>query len=112
MLYSLLAESTDFVLFCAGKNIRKFVKDGFIISKPTQIHSRSRARRTAVARSKGRHSGYDMLYIWKCRKMWMYRCVPSRYTSYMDVYLLSTHLFFHNSAFNVYATGFLLLLCS
>ncbi|KAF2562398.1 hypothetical protein F2Q70_00016689 [Brassica cretica] len=41
-----------------GQNIRKLVKDGFIIRKPTKIHSRSRARRMKIAKMKGRHSGY------------------------------------------------------
>ncbi|KAF5752178.1 hypothetical protein HS088_TW01G00085 [Tripterygium wilfordii] len=41
-----------------GQNIRKLVKDGFIIKKPTKIHSRSRARRMKEAKRKGRHSGY------------------------------------------------------
>ncbi|KAG9138815.1 hypothetical protein Leryth_007441 [Lithospermum erythrorhizon] len=41
-----------------GQNIRKLVKDGFIIRKPTKIHSRSRARRMKEAKMKGRHSGY------------------------------------------------------
>ncbi|CAN1328084.1 60S ribosomal protein L19-2 [Linum perenne] len=40
------------------QNIRKLVKDGFIIKKPTNIHSRSRARRMNEAKKKGRHSGY------------------------------------------------------
>ncbi|KAH0663645.1 hypothetical protein KY285_028633 [Solanum tuberosum] len=40
------------------QNIRKLVKDGFIIRKPTKIHSRSRARRMKEAKTKGRHSGY------------------------------------------------------
>ncbi|RDX62118.1 60S ribosomal protein L19-2 [Mucuna pruriens] len=40
------------------QNIRKLVKDGFIIKKPTKIHSRSRARRMKEAKRKGRHSGY------------------------------------------------------
>ncbi|KAK2418758.1 60S ribosomal protein L19-1 [Trifolium repens] len=40
------------------QNIRKLVKDGFIIRKPTKIHSRSRARRMKEAKKKGRHSGY------------------------------------------------------
>ncbi|KAG6488443.1 hypothetical protein ZIOFF_049686 [Zingiber officinale] len=40
------------------QNIRKLVKDGFIIRKPTKIHSRSRARRALEAKRKGRHSGY------------------------------------------------------
>ncbi|XP_047086680.1 60S ribosomal protein L19-1-like [Lolium rigidum] len=40
------------------QNIRKLVKDGFIIRKPQKIHSRSRARRAHEAKQKGRHSGY------------------------------------------------------
>lgn len=48
---------SDWFLF-AGQNIRKLVKDGFIIRKPTKIHSRSRARRMKEAKRKGRHSGY------------------------------------------------------
>ncbi|RCV15148.1 hypothetical protein SETIT_3G034600v2 [Setaria italica] len=39
-------------------NIRKLVKDGFIIRKPQKIHSRFRARRAHEAKQKGRHSGY------------------------------------------------------
>ena len=46
------------VFVCIGQNIRKLVKDGFIIRKPTKIHSRSRARRMKIAKMKGRHSGY------------------------------------------------------
>ncbi|KAJ0113408.1 hypothetical protein Patl1_00955 [Pistacia atlantica] len=42
------------------QNIRKLVKDGFIIRKPTKIHSRSRARRMKEAKRKGRHSGYGI----------------------------------------------------
>lgn len=42
----------------AGQNIRKLVKDGFVIKKPTKIHSRSRAREAQLAKSKGRHTGY------------------------------------------------------
>jgi hypothetical protein len=45
----------------AGQNIRKLVKDGFIIKKPQKIHSRSRARRAHEAKQKGRHSGYGIL---------------------------------------------------
>jgi large subunit ribosomal protein L19e len=41
-----------------GQNIRKLVKDGFVIRKPTTIHSRARARRQAEAKAKGRHTGY------------------------------------------------------
>jgi len=45
-----------------GQNIRKLVKDGFIIRKPTKIHSRSRARRMKEAKRKGRHSGYGSYF--------------------------------------------------
>lgn len=47
----------------AGQNIRKLVKDGFIIRKPTSIHSRSRARRMKEAKRKGRHSGYGRFTV-------------------------------------------------
>lgn len=39
------------------QNIRKLVKDGFIIKKPNVIHSRSRVRRKLAAKRKGRHTG-------------------------------------------------------
>lgn len=39
------------------------MKDGFVIRKPTKIHSRSRARRMAEAKRKGRHSGYGMWFL-------------------------------------------------
>lgn len=41
-----------------GQNIRKLIKDGLVIQKPTVIHSRHRARQQAEAKAKGRHSGY------------------------------------------------------
>merc|ERR1711933_179096 len=40
------------------QNIRKLVKDGFVIKKPENIHSRSRARVAAAAKAKGRHTVY------------------------------------------------------
>lgn len=40
------------------QNIRKLVKDGYVIRKPTKIHSRARARRFAEAKAKGRHTGF------------------------------------------------------
>jgi hypothetical protein len=46
------------MMVITGQNIRKLVKDGFIIRQPHNIHSRSRARRSAEAKAKGRHSGY------------------------------------------------------
>jgi len=47
-------------ILCAGQNIRKLVKDGFVIRKPQKIHSRARARAAQEAKSKGRHTGYGM----------------------------------------------------
>lgn len=39
------------------QNIRRLIKDGLVIKKPVAVHSRYRARKTAEARRKGRHSG-------------------------------------------------------
>jgi len=39
------------------QNVRKLVKDGFIIRKPQSIHSRARVRRNQLAKRKGRHTG-------------------------------------------------------
>ncbi|CAL0316479.1 unnamed protein product [Lupinus luteus] len=51
-------EGNEISMANSRQNIRKLVKDGFIIRKPTKIHSRSRARRIKEAKRKGRHSGY------------------------------------------------------
>ncbi|KAF3922107.1 hypothetical protein ABW20_dc0110113 [Dactylellina cionopaga] len=40
------------------QTIRKLVVDGLIIKKPVTMHSRSRTRALADARSKGRHMGF------------------------------------------------------
>eukprot|EP00339_Tiarina_fusa_P014981 CAMPEP_0117037308 /NCGR_PEP_ID=MMETSP0472-20121206/26349_1 /TAXON_ID=693140 ORGANISM="Tiarina fusus, Strain LIS" /NCGR_SAMPLE_ID=MMETSP0472 /ASSEMBLY_ACC=CAM_ASM_000603 /LENGTH=223 /DNA_ID=CAMNT_0004747269 /DNA_START=18 /DNA_END=689 /DNA_ORIENTATION=- len=39
------------------QNIRKLVKDGFVIRKPQRIHSRARVNRKAAAKRLGRHTG-------------------------------------------------------
>lgn len=39
------------------KNIRKLAKDGLIIKKPTNAHSRYRVREMAAAKRLGRHTG-------------------------------------------------------
>jgi large subunit ribosomal protein L19e len=59
-MYIFLSMHPDKLLLChcSGQNVRKLVKDGFVIRKPAIIHSRSRARIAAEARSKGRHTGY------------------------------------------------------
>eukprot|EP00301_Raphidiophrys_heterophryoidea_P018578 c3580_g1_i1.p1 GENE.c3580_g1_i1~~c3580_g1_i1.p1 ORF type:complete len:312 (+),score=82.55 c3580_g1_i1:1-936(+) len=38
-------------------NVRKLIKDGYIIKKPPVVHSRSRALKKLEAKRKGRHSG-------------------------------------------------------
>merc|ERR1719274_573883 len=40
------------------QNIRKLVKDGFVIRKPQKIHSRARTNAWAEAKRKGRHTGH------------------------------------------------------
>jgi len=39
------------------QNVRKLIKDGFIIKKPIGVHSRGRFRKRLLAKRKGRHSG-------------------------------------------------------
>jgi len=39
-------------------NIRRLVKDGFIIRKPIAVHSRFRARQRSAQKLKGRHMGF------------------------------------------------------
>lgn len=41
-----------------GMNIRKLVKDGIIVKKPSKIRSRFRTRQALDAKMKGRRSGY------------------------------------------------------
>lgn len=53
-----LSNAMNSVVCSTGQNIRKLVKDGFVIRKPHKIHSRFRARKFAEAKAKGRHTGY------------------------------------------------------
>lgn len=67
MINLLISDGFHFImepfLLDVGQNVRKLVKDGFIIRKPTKIHSRSRARRMKEAKRKGRHSGYGIVLV-------------------------------------------------
>lgn len=58
LLFSFFLSTSTLSLSLSGQNIRKLVKDGFILKKPCKIHSRSRARAAAEAKAKGRHTGY------------------------------------------------------
>ncbi|KAJ6687374.1 RIBOSOMAL PROTEIN L19 [Salix koriyanagi] len=51
-------ESTDISMANSRMNIRKLIKDGFIIQKPMITHSRSRARKVKESKTRGRYSGY------------------------------------------------------
>lgn len=55
VLFQFAKFNYNFVLL--GKNIRKLYKDGLIMRRQVTIHSRSRCRRLAEAKRKGRHSG-------------------------------------------------------
>lgn len=50
-------ESTEIALANSRQNIRKLVKDGFVIKKPEVIHSRARFTKRNEAKRKGRHTG-------------------------------------------------------
>jgi large subunit ribosomal protein L19e len=50
-------EINEISLANSRQNIRKLIKDGFIIKKPPIIHSRARVRRRLEAKRKGRHTG-------------------------------------------------------
>ena len=50
-------EIQEISLANSRQNVRKLVKDGFIVKNPVKIHSRSRARLYDEAVKKGRHTG-------------------------------------------------------
>jgi len=51
-------ESSELSMANSRHNIRRLIKDGFIIRKPVAIHSRYRARQRSIAKLKGRHMGF------------------------------------------------------
>uniref|UniRef100_A0A7S3LH52 Ribosomal protein L19 n=1 Tax=Aplanochytrium stocchinoi TaxID=215587 RepID=A0A7S3LH52_9STRA len=50
-------EVNQIVMANSRQNIRKLVKDGFVIKKPEIIHSRARVLERNAAKAKGRHTG-------------------------------------------------------
>lgn len=50
-------EANEIALANSRLNVRKLVKDGFIIRKPIKGHSRCKARRRLAEKKKGRHKG-------------------------------------------------------
>jgi len=51
-------EITEISLANSRANIRKLIKDGFIIRRPVKMHSRARVRKVHEAKRKGRHMGH------------------------------------------------------
>ena len=51
------SEISEISLANSRRNIRKLIKDGFIITKPVRMHSMSRVRKVHEAKRKGRHMG-------------------------------------------------------
>ncbi len=45
------------------QNVRKLIKDGFVIKKPQVIHSRARHARHIEAKKKGRHTGMNNICL-------------------------------------------------
>ena len=50
-------ETSEISMANSRQNIRKLIKDGFVIRKPVVVHSRARAMRHLEAKRKGRHTG-------------------------------------------------------
>merc|ERR1712063_45048 len=50
-------EASEISMANSRQDIRKLIKDGFIIRKPPVIHSRDRTRRRLEAKRLGRHTG-------------------------------------------------------
>jgi large subunit ribosomal protein L19e len=50
-------ETSDIQMANSRSNIRKLIKDGFIIRKPVGVQSRARWRKMKAAKMKGRHCG-------------------------------------------------------
>merc|ERR1712226_396728 len=51
-------EGGDISTANSRNNVRKLIKDGYVIKKPAIVHSRSRANKNMEAKRKGRHTGH------------------------------------------------------
>ena len=51
-------ESSEISMANSRFNVRKLIKDGFVLAKPQKVHSRARTNAWAYAKRKGRHTGH------------------------------------------------------
>jgi|Transcript_57261 large subunit ribosomal protein L19e len=51
-------EVNDISMANSRQSVRRMIRDGLIVKKPTVVHSRSRANRRADDKRKGRHTGH------------------------------------------------------
>jgi large subunit ribosomal protein L19e len=51
-------ETSDIGLANSRQNVRKLIKDGFIVKRPNVTHSKARHQRFLAAKAKGRHTGF------------------------------------------------------
>ena len=51
-------ETSDIALANSRQNIRKLIKDGFVVKRKNEMHSKARHQRHMAAKAKGRHTGY------------------------------------------------------
>ncbi|KAG5222932.1 60S ribosomal protein [Salix suchowensis] len=78
-------ESTYISMGNSRMNIRKLIKDGFIIQKPMITHSRSRARKVKESKTRGRDSARLPSKVMWMRKMRVLRRLLRKYREFEKI---------------------------
>jgi large subunit ribosomal protein L19e len=105
-------EIQEISLANSRQNVRKLVKDGFIVKTPEAIHSRSRARLHKESVQKGRHSGLGKRkgtrearmpekILWM-RRQRVLRRLLRKYRSFKKIDKTLYHQFYVESKGNMY----------